>query len=71
MKELFTPATNIVDKLEKAEVPGQLFLRNTTVQEQPVAQEGPKAFRRVDMHFMKTVAVLIAGILTEGMITRL
>src|SRR5579859_1346386 len=38
---------------------------------QPGTQERPKAFYRIDMHFMKTIAILIACIFARRMIDRL
>jgi hypothetical protein len=57
-----------VDELEKAQVPGQFFLRDATMGTQPGTEQRPEAFKGVDMHFMKSIPISIAGIFPSGVI---
>jgi hypothetical protein len=68
VKQCFATTANIVDELEKVQVQGQLFLRNAAMGTQPGTEQRPKAFEGVDMHFMKAIAIFIAGIFPSGMI---
>lgn len=52
MKQRFATTANIVDELEKAQVPGQFFLRDATMGTQPGTEQRPEAFKGVDMHFL-------------------
>jgi len=67
---LATPSS-VVHKLEKAQVQRQLFLCDATMRAQPGTQQRPKPFERIDMDFMKPIAVFITGILTSGVIDTL
>ena len=55
-----------MDELEKGKIQGQVFLGNASVWAQPTAQQGPRAFHRVDMHFVEAIAVVIPGILASA-----
>lgn len=60
-----------MDKFEEREIQGQLFLGNTTMRAQPGTQKRPKTFHRVDMHFMKAIAIIIASVFACRVIDRL
>ncbi len=51
-----------MNKLEKTQVERQLLLRNPPVRAQPRTQERPQAFDRIDMDFVKAIAIFISGI---------
>jgi hypothetical protein len=51
-----------VHELEKREIERQLFLGDAAMRSQPRTQQRPKALYRIDVDFMKAVAVLVARI---------
>jgi len=57
-----------VDELEKALVPGHLFLQSPAMRPQPGMQQRPEAFEGVGMHLMK--AILIPGMLSNCIVGR-
>jgi len=67
----FAASASVMHELEEAEIEGQLVLREAPVRAQPGAQQGPKAFHRVDVDLAEAVAVLVAGILASGVADRL
>ena len=71
MQQGFTSPTGVMDKLEDAQVTRQLFLRDATMRAEPGAQQRPEPFHGIDMDFMKSIAILITGILASGVIDTL
>jgi hypothetical protein len=53
-----------VYEFKESQVNRQLFLRNAAMWAQPRAQQRPETFHRVDMDFVETVTVFIAGVLS-------
>ena len=57
----------MVYEFKESQVNRQLFLRNAAMWAQPRAQQRPEAFHRIDMYFVETVTVFIAGVLSRTM----
>jgi hypothetical protein len=57
--------------LEKPQVEREFLLGDAPMRTQPTAQQRPKAFHRVDVHFAHAVAIVIAGKLTPSMVDTL
>ena len=61
-------ASDIMDKLEEAQIDWLAFLRHAPMRAQPRAQQRPEPFERVDMDFMEAIAIGIARIFALGVI---
>ena len=65
-EERLAPPAGVMDELEEAEIGGELLLRDAAMGTQPGAQQGPEAFRRVDVDFAEAIAVIIPRVLATG-----
>ena len=70
-QQCFASPAHVVNEFEEAEVERQFLLGDAPMRTQPTAQERPKAFHRVDMHFTQAVAIFIAGVLAPAMVDAL
>jgi hypothetical protein len=68
VEQPFPATADIVDELEKAQVPRQLFLRNATIGTQPGAKQRPETFQIIDVDFMKAISIFIPSIFTSTVI---
>ena len=59
---------DVVYKLEEPEVEREFLLGNAPMRTKPTAQERPKPFHRIHMHFTQAVAIVIAGEFTPSMV---
>jgi len=71
IQEPFSSVFCVMNELEKAEIEGEILLRDPPVRPQPGTQQGPKTLHGVDVNLVETVAVLIPGILASAMAYRL
>ena len=60
-EESFSSLSGVVDELKYREVDRRCFLGESAMGPQPGSQQGPKTFPRVDRHFVKSIAVVVAG----------
>src|SRR4029453_5258824 len=60
------PPAGFMGEMEEAEIGGELLLRDAAMGTQPGAQQGPEAFRRVDVDFAEAIAVIIPRVLATG-----
>ena len=59
-----------MSELEESQIQGQLFLGNASMRTQPRTQERPKTFHRIDMDFVKAIAIVIPSVFPRRMIDR-
>jgi len=67
----FSSFSHIVNEFEKAQIKWKFLLREPPMRSQPRAEQGPKTFHGIDMHFMKSILILISGIFAFAMANHL
>src|SRR5919197_5010130 len=70
-QQRFASPAHVVHELEETQVERQFLLGNASMRTQPTAQQRPKPFHRVHMHFTKPVAIVIAGEFAPSMVDAL
>ena len=58
-------------ELEETQVDREFLLRNAPMRAQPTAQQRPKPFHRIHMHFTQAVAIVISSELAPSMVDTL
>jgi len=66
-EQSFAASARVMHELEKAEIEGQVVLRDAPMRAQPGTQQRPKALHRVDVDLAEAVPVLVAGLLAASM----
>ena len=69
-EQAFAPDAGVMHELKEAQVERQFLLRNAAMRSQPRAQQGPESLSGINMDFIKTVTVLIAGVFPPAMADR-
>jgi len=63
-----------VDKLEKAQIQGQVLLGNPPVGPKPRAQQGPEPLHRVDVNFVEAITIFVPcifpGVVADGLVLK-
>ena len=70
-QQRFASLADVVNKLEKTQVQREFLLGDAPMRTQPTPQKRPEAFHGLDMHFTKTVAIFVSGVLAPPMVDTL
>src|SRR6266581_2977022 len=70
-QQRFASPSHVVNEFEETEVEREFLLGDAPMRTQPTAQQRPKPFHRIDMHFTQAVAIFISGVLALAVVDAL